>query len=110
MLRLQPYIASFLLLLFCQVMVPEAALLALHDHEHTEAHDEQLPDAEHTVEKAHQHCKVKEYGPTDLISFPRLEVPFTAPPISTRISGFTFAWKFTYPNNIDLRGPPQRIS
>ncbi|ALJ00068.1 hypothetical protein DC20_15170 [Rufibacter tibetensis] len=51
MLRLQPYIAAFLLLLFCQMMVPESAPLALHEHEHTEAHDEPVPDGEHTVGK-----------------------------------------------------------
>ncbi|RNI21935.1 hypothetical protein [Rufibacter latericius] len=110
MLRLQPYIASFLLLLFCQVMVPESALLALHEHEHTEAHDEPISDGEHTVGKVHQHCKVKEYGQTYLVFMPPVEVPFFAPPISTRTSGFTFAWKFTYPNNIELRGPPHFLS
>ena len=110
MLRLQHYIAYFLLLLFCHVMVPESAILALHEHEHTEAHDEAVPDADHTVGKMHQHCKAKEYGQSNLIFQPPVEVPFLVPPISTRISGFTFAWKFTYPNNIDLRGPPQSIS
>ena len=110
MLRLQHYIASVLLLLFCHVMVPESAILALHEHEHTAAHDESIPDAEHTVGKMHQHCKVKEYGQTNFLLTPPVEVPLLISPISTRTSGFTFAWKFTYPNNIELRGPPQFLS
>ncbi|WP_148041428.1 hypothetical protein [Rufibacter immobilis] len=100
-----------MLLLFCQVMVPEAAILALHDHEHTAAHDEPAPgDAKHTVGKVHKHCKEKDYGQPHLLELPTVPTPVYTVAISSLTTDFCFAWKFTYPNNIDLRGPPQLLS
>ncbi|CAN5869384.1 hypothetical protein BH24BAC1_BH24BAC1_33190 [soil metagenome] len=58
MSRFQTYIAYFLLLLFCRVLTPEEAILALHDHQHTEHHD----TGEVTVSKAHQHCHEHDYS------------------------------------------------
>ncbi|MFC6996372.1 hypothetical protein [Rufibacter roseus] len=87
-------------------MVPESVLVALHEHEHTEAHEAPLPEAEHMVDNVHLHCDSHEFSFSEFI----LQTPFTikvsTPQLSTLVPYFQFVWKFTFPNNIDLRGPP----
>ncbi|WP_299991492.1 hypothetical protein [uncultured Pontibacter sp.] len=90
-------------MLFTRVMVPDEMVLAMHFHDHTE---HALPDADQKVDTKHQHCHVDEVYNSDfsspefsfeLIKY-RAEVCYLQP--------YSFAWKFTYPNNTYLRGPP----
>ena len=63
MRRLHRLYAVFLLLCFVRVLVPEAWLLALHVHHHTEQAEEQAlkrPDGKHVVTTQHQHCHVEQ--------------------------------------------------
>jgi hypothetical protein len=100
---IRQYIGYFLLLLFCRILAPEQAMLALHRHEHTRhVHDKNVPhfDVKHT------HCHVDNLfdvpfqGATQYFSF--------AEPLSFAVHAFVYqsVWKFTFPNNVCLRGPP----
>lgn len=95
-----------LLLLFVRVLIPEQELLQLHNHDHTEDLDELVIGLK--VDKKHQHCPIDEL----------INAPFTPAPkvVIQTLDFFTFTdtysanhsciWKFTFPNNTDLRGPP----
>jgi hypothetical protein len=103
--RFNNYIALILLLLFVRVLVPETTVLALHSHEHTE--DQLNEDADFKLDKKHQHCQIDQL----------FNAPFT-PALPVAITYFSLAftdnysvnraypWKFTFPNNTHLRGPP----
>jgi hypothetical protein len=103
--RFKNYIAFFLLLLFVRVLVPETAVLGLHGHEHTEDHGK--ADAGLKLEKKHQHCHIEHlfnapFSPAPQVSVKTLLISFT----DTYSASNAFIWKFTFPNNTDLRGPP----
>ncbi|QCR21603.1 hypothetical protein C1N53_04075 [Pontibacter sp. SGAir0037] len=98
----QIYTAYLLLVLFLRVLAPEAAVLSLHRHTHTE----DVLQAGQTVGQAHIHCHVD-----DLFNKPFLSSCFSLelclmPPAGCYVQPYDFAWKFTYPNNTYLRGPP----
>lgn len=104
MSRFQTFIAYFLLLLFCRVLTPEQAILALHDHQHTE--DCATPGVT-TVSKAHQHCHDHDFFSESFGLKGSPGAPLV-PAYNSRFSPATsFVWKFTFPNNTLLRGPPQ---
>lgn len=95
-------ISLLLLVLFVRLMVPEAAVLALHQHEHTE--HEYLDDAK--VSTKHQHCHVDDLFNTDF-TVPSFSVELRINPAGAcYMQPYSFAWKFTYPHNTYLRGPP----
>ncbi|KAA9331916.1 hypothetical protein [Adhaeribacter soli] len=96
-------IAYFLLLLFCRVLAPEDAVLALHAHEHTtHAHDENIThfDVKHT------HCHIDNLFDAPFQPVTQHFVFNT--PLSFTEHAFVYhsVWKFTFPNNVCLRGPP----
>jgi hypothetical protein len=101
------YIAIFLLLLFVRVLVPETAVLALHNHEHTE---EQFPAKKNTglkLDQKHQHCQIDElfnapFTPVQAVIIQANNLTYS----DTYSASHSFIWKFTFPNNTDLRGPP----
>lgn len=106
MYQFKNYIALFLLLLFVRVIVPETAVLALHTHEHTE----DVPDKINTglkLDKKHSHCHTD-----NLFNTPFSPAPSNSTSFITLIFSDTYAvtqgfvWKFTFPNNTELRGPP----
>ncbi|WP_207436024.1 hypothetical protein [Sabulibacter ruber] len=93
-------------------MTPENAVLALHAHEHTEhktpssggsvkTEDGSILDTKHT------HCQTDQYFNHHFTS-PEFQT-FTFPDVAF-VDGYAvqegFAWQFTFPNNIALRGPP----
>ncbi|HSI91838.1 MAG TPA: hypothetical protein VK927_12030 [Adhaeribacter sp.] len=97
------FLAYFLLLLFCRISAPEQALLALHQHEHTVcAHDENVTH----IDVKHTHCQVDNlfdapFQPSlQHFSFAALQA------FTTYNSSYHSVWKFTFPNNTQLRGPP----
>ena len=97
------FTAYFLLLLFCRIAAPEEATLALHSHEHTAcAHDENIPhfDVKHT------HCHVDNLF--DAPFQPAFQHFYFTHPLEFAAAEFVYqsVWKFTFPNNVQLRGPP----
>jgi hypothetical protein len=107
MFRFKTYIAIFLLLLFVRVLIPETAALAMHTHEHTQ--DEHgKTEAGFKLDKKHNHCHTDHFYNVPFVP------AFTAVPevisltfTDTYSADHAFIWKFTFPNNTDLRGPPQ---
>lgn len=96
------HIASLLLLLFFRVMIPEAGLLALHGHGHTE----EEANTGLLVGQAHTHCHAE-----NLFNLGFAPVHFSASLPHPVQNGFyatcySCVWKFTFPNNTLLRGPP----
>jgi hypothetical protein len=104
--RFKNYIALFLLLLFVRVIVPEAAVLALHTHEHTQDNIDKM-DNGLKLEKAHIHCHTDNIYNTPFspaYGTVTYNTPVTFPRTYAVLTGFV--WKFTFPNNTELRGPP----
>lgn len=106
MYRFKNYIALFLLLVFVRVMVPEASWLALHAHEHTE---DQIEKTDHglKLDKKHTHCDTDNlfntpFSPATLAALPTLNILFS----DNYSARNCYIWKFTFPNNTELRGPP----
>ena len=105
MYQFKNYIAIFLLLLFVRVLVPETAILALHSHEHTE--EQVKKDTGFKLEKKHQHCQIDQvfnapFTPAPQVVIQAVPVSFT----DLYSANHSYIWKFTFPNNTDLRGPP----
>ncbi|MFC5270752.1 hypothetical protein [Adhaeribacter terreus] len=97
------FLAYFLLLLFFRVLAPEQAILALHNHEHTaHAHDENVTH----IDVKHTHCHVDQLF--DAPFQPTTQYFTFAQPLEFFTHTFVYqsVWKFTFPNNIQLRGPP----
>ena len=100
---LRQYISYFLLLLFVRVLAPEQAVLALHSHEHTVcAHDENVTH----LDVKHTHCQVDNLF--DAPFQPVFQHFSFVQPVAFAVHPFVYqnVWKFTFPNNIQLRGPP----
>lgn len=84
-------------------MVPEEVVLALHQHEHTE---HALADSDYKVDTKHQHCYVDDLFNSDFTA-PSFSVDLQVNPAEAcYLQPYSFAWKFTYPHNTYLRGPP----
>ncbi|MDX5421547.1 MAG: hypothetical protein LPK14_04785 [Hymenobacteraceae bacterium] len=103
--RLVKYIALFLLLLFCRAMVPDALLLSLHAHGHTEHHSPGDSKQAHVSEK-HSHCPVEDlfgapyHGSVASVDFPAVEHT------STYTVCYSGNWYGTSHATSFLRGPP----
>ena len=102
--RSKNHITYLFLLLFLRVLVPETAVLALHSHEHTQ---EQLnEESGFKLDKRHQHCHIDELFSAPFT--PALKVvitPLNLTLADTYSANHSYIWKFTFPNNTDLRGP-----
>ena len=104
------YIAFFLLLAFVRVMVPDALMLKLHAHQHTEHHAAHGHHITHDhgleLDVKHTHCPVEDvfnapYQP-ELFHFSL--VPLTHSDSYAELE--SFPWAFTVPHSLYLRGPP----
>ena len=112
--RLRSHIALVLLLAFARVLLPDAAVLALHRHAHTEheaAHDAGSHLKGKTiVSEKHSHC------PTDhLFNAPALPTPAfefgVVPPVRyarPREVAFASHWPARLVATLNLRGPPRQ--
>src|SRR3712207_5905879 len=95
-----------MLLLFVRILIPDAAVLALHANEHTEDVHQKM-DNGFKLDKKHTHCHTDNLfnspfspGLTSIIAAP--VITFT----DTYSANHSYIWKFTFPNNSDRRGPP----
>jgi hypothetical protein len=95
-------IAVLLLLLFVRAMVPDAVILAFHQHEHII--DDPGDDAK--LDVSHHHCHVDDLYNVDYTA-PAFSIQLQLTPVEVcYMQLYSFVWKFTYPNNTYLRGPP----
>ena len=99
------YSALLLLLLFVRVMVPDALLLTMHQHAHTEHTVSE--DAQHAkVEKEHKHCPVEDLFDA---SFQGCQQPALRVPVLHKASYATLFYS-SFSNNLPVlkpnRGPP----
>ena len=86
--------------------MPETTLLELHDHEHTQDAPDKM-DTGLKLDKKHTHCHTDNLynSPFSAASATiTYNTPFTFQDTYAVIQGFV--WKFTFPNNTELRGPP----
>ncbi|MCC9137558.1 hypothetical protein ACFSKU_15645 [Pontibacter silvestris] len=84
------------------MMAPEAAIMALHEHKHTE----DKPTSEVVVSVAHLHCDVDDLYNENFVPPYFLFELALVPKTGYYIEPYSYVWKFTFPNNIYLRGPP----
>jgi len=103
--RSKNHVAYLFLLLFLRVLVPETAVLALHSHEHTQ--EELNEEFGFKLDKRHQHCHMDElfsapYMPNQSVFLKALTLTFN----DSYSANHSYIWKFTFPTNTDLRGPP----
>lgn len=106
MYRCQKYSACLLLLLFGRILTPDWTVLAWHHHEHTEDAPDKKPTG-FELSKKHTHCATDDLFNAPFA--PARPVLLKAPvPLftDTYAANQTCVWKFTFPNNTDLRGPP----
>ncbi|MFA1773338.1 hypothetical protein ACD591_18710 [Rufibacter glacialis] len=102
------YSALFLLLLFTRVMTPDALLLQLHAHEHTE-------EAAHypgksLVSSKHHHCAVDSLFQASFQAPEGVVVPVPLVHVVQHGSFMTLAGYATTPAYSFLRGPPAGFS
>jgi hypothetical protein len=104
------FISVFLLVAFCRVLVPDSLVLALHRHTHTEEKRIPHPAAKHQLGEKHVHCPVEHLFDS---SFYHLPVSAGWLVINTPLSyvkQYFSTWKFTFPSNTYLRGPPSLLT
>jgi hypothetical protein len=100
--KYRAFVSFLFLVLFIRLMVPEAAVLALHQHEHTIEN----PADDAKVGIKHHHCHVDDLYSADFTS-PSVSFELKVNPAEVSyVQPYSFAWKFTYPNNTFQRGPP----
>ena len=107
MYKFSSYIACFLLLVFMRLMFPDDFLLNLHAHTHTEhKHSTSTEKHKHEIDERHTHCQLENIFNTPFQPEPGFVLTPPLEHISVYTSSISFVWKFTFPNNIQLRGPP----
>ena len=104
--RFKKPVSYLLLLLFIRIMLPEKAVLQLHRHEHTE-HGHLKGDNGYKLDTKHSHCHIDELFNLGFVpeQFPAIQSPALIF-ADTYSANHSYIWKFTFPNNTDLRGPP----
>lgn len=98
------YSALFLLLLFARVMTPDALLLQLHAHEHTQEHSHQ--PGKHEVSTKHNHCPIDNLFQASFQAPEGVVLPVPLVHAVQHGSLVTLAGYATSPSYSFLRGPP----
>ena len=107
MYKFSSYIACFLLLVFMRLMLPDDLLLNMHAHTHTEHEHTSAADRHtHELDVKHTHCQIENVFNSPFQPEPAFVLTLPLQHVSVYSSSNSFAWKFTFPNNIQLRGPP----
>lgn len=105
MSALRSYIALVLLTCFTRVLVPDAWLLALHAHKHTE--QEVTGKKSPLLSAKHQHCSVDHFydvpfQPSALVAL----VPISPTYAHAWLMPELLGWRHTFAATTYLRGPP----
>jgi hypothetical protein len=110
--RLSHHIALLLLLAFVRVLLPDAAVLMLHNHTHTEleaAHDaDSALKGKTIVSEKHSHCAVDHLFNAPALLVPAFEFGVVVPmrfaqPQQVAVSS---VWAMRLVRTLCLRGPP----
>lgn len=96
-----------LLVLLLRVLLPDSLILALHRHTHTTEKRLENHFGKEQIDSQHIHCETDHLFHNSLYALPQaLQLPVCIDH-QTAYRGHALAvWKFTFPNNIRLRGPP----
>ena len=99
--------ALLLLVLLLRVLLPDSLILALHRHTHTTDKRLDYHFGKEQVDGQHIHCETDHLFHNSFYALPAvLKLP-VCPDHQTAYRSHSLAvWKFTFPNNIRLRGPP----
>lgn len=102
------YIASFLLVIFARVMVPDALVLELHAHQHTE-HAVPTDQYAAVLDHEHVHCSIEQvfHAAFNTVSFSLDPAPLAWS--DTYTANLHPVWDFSFPQSINLRGPPAAL-
>ncbi|MBC6608625.1 hypothetical protein H8B13_17495 [Hymenobacter sp. BT188] len=114
MRTLRSRLALLLLLCFTRVLLPDAWILALHQHEHTLAESAQATRIDKSQAKAlltvqHQHCQVDHFYHIPFQAPAPLELPFVVFYAPMEAVGGILAEAHHSVEVARLRGPPSRV-
>jgi hypothetical protein len=113
MQTLRSRLALVLLLCFVRVLLPDAWVLALHQHAHTTEEPTQAtgwPKGKALVSAKHQHCDADQFFKSAFEPAPATQAAPAEPlqfaaPVTAAVAAVQVTDHFTTP---DLRGPPAR--
>ena len=113
MQTLRSRLALVLLLCFVRVLLPDAWVLALHQHAHTTEEPTQAigwPKGKALLSAKHQHCDADQFFKSAFEPAPEAPITLAGPlqfaaPAPVVVAGVQVANHLTTP---DLRGPPAR--
>lgn len=94
-------------MIFARVLVPDALILVLHAHTHTEHAGSVEEDQHHPkLEQAHTHCPTENvfHSPFQFVLAGQ-DIPAPVYP-ETHSDQLLLLWDFSFPSTITLRGPP----
>ncbi|MGV3639691.1 MAG: hypothetical protein ACO1NZ_04170 [Adhaeribacter sp.] len=99
--------AIFLLFVLLRVLLPDSLILALHRHTHTTENHLDHHLGEEQVDVQHIHCETDHLFHNSFYVLPQTLSWLVFPSHPSVYPGhFAAVWKFTFPNNTLLRGPP----
>ena len=99
--------AIFLLFVLLRVLLPDSLILALHRHTHTTENHLDHHLGEEQVDVQHIHCETDHLFHNSYYALPPAwQLPLRIDHQTACRSHQTAVWKFTFPNNTRLRGPP----
>jgi hypothetical protein len=103
--------ALFLLVLLLRVLLPDSAILALHRHTHTTDKRLDTHVGKEQLDVQHIHCETDQLFHNSFYALPTaVALPLIVRHL-TAYQGLALAiWKFTFPNNTLLRGPPVMLA
>ena len=113
MRTLRTRLAYLLLLCFTRVLLPDAWVLAMHQHEHTQeepAHATRLDNAhaKALLTTKHQHCQTDNFYHVPFYPALPIELPFVARYANAEAVGGILAEAHRVSQIAHLRGPPRR--
>jgi hypothetical protein len=96
-----------LLVLLLRVLLPDSLILALHRHTHTTEKQLDNPFGKEQVDVQHIHCETDHSFQKSFYVLPTaLALPAFIDHRTAYQAHFPAIWKFSFPNNTRLRGPP----
>ncbi|SMB85568.1 hypothetical protein SAMN00120144_2839 [Hymenobacter roseosalivarius DSM 11622] len=111
MRTLRSRLAFLLLLCFTRVLLPDAWVLGLHQHQHTleepaQATRQDKKQAKALLTARHQHCQTDHFYHVPFQPTPPLELPFAVVYARTEAVGGILGGAHRAPHAAYLRGPP----
>ena len=96
-----------LLVLLLRVLLPDSLILALHRHTHTTEKRLDTHFGKEQIDVQHIHCETDHSFQKSFYLLPMaLALPVFIDHRTAYQRHYPAIWKFTFPNNTRLRGPP----